>query len=408
MARLPLSSIVQIAARNLLRNPRRTAITLSTLVVGIGCLTFLSALNRGWLDAMKDNFILGIAGHVQVHAAPGGSGPLLPAPGTVGEALADTGGIRAWTLRLQASALASTATAAASAAVLAVEPSREPLVSRLGHCLGAGRWLAPGSGRDLVVGAALARQLEAVPGDRVVLMGQALTGDVASEAFRLRGVLCPIGPEVDRTLVLMPLERAREWLGAEGGATHAVVRAATHDAADTVAAALAARLPPAYEVRSWREVDPMVRQWVAFSEAYGLVVIAIVVALVVLEVLNVMLMAVHERRRELAVMQAVGTGAGQLFGLLLAEALLLVGLGALLGYGAGAGAVHLAGHHGIDLSRFAEALEFFYMSPVIHPALTTETELRLLATTLITALLAGLYPALKAARLDPAETLRKP
>jgi ABC-type lipoprotein release transport system permease subunit len=70
--------------------------------------------------------------------------------------------------------------------------------------------------------------------------------------------------------------------------------------------------------------------------------------------------------------------------------------------------VELARVRGIDLTTFSDALEFFHMSPVIHPALTTETELRMLATTLVTALLAGIYPAVKAARLDAADTLRRP
>jgi len=81
--------------------------------------------------------------------------------------------------------------------------------------------------------------------------------------------------------------------------------------------------------------------------------------------------------------------------------------GALLGYLAGAAAVVWLAREGIDLSRFANAFEFFYMSPVIHSVLTLASGLRILGTTLLAALLAGLYPAWKAGRVCIPTALRR-
>jgi ABC-type antimicrobial peptide transport system permease subunit len=156
------------------------------------------------------------------------------------------------------------------------------------------------------------------------------------------------------------------------------------------------------EVVEWSALDPTVHQWLAFARVYGSVVLSIVVLLTIAEVLNTMLTAVLERRRELALMGALGVRGPQLFCLLLLETLTVTAAGAALGYGVGVGAVHWAASVGIDLSRFAEALQFFYMDPVIVPRIESGTALRILGAALVGGLLAGIYPAWKGARVDPA------
>ncbi|MET0042219.1 MAG: ABC transporter permease, partial [Candidatus Thiodiazotropha sp. 6PLUC3] len=64
--RLGPLTYLALAYRNLLRNRRRTTITLLTMIFGIATLTLLSALNDGWLSQMKTNFILSFTGHVQI------------------------------------------------------------------------------------------------------------------------------------------------------------------------------------------------------------------------------------------------------------------------------------------------------------------------------------------------------
>jgi ABC-type lipoprotein release transport system permease subunit len=271
-----------------------------------------------------------------------------------------------------------------------------------------GHWLRPGLGRDLVLGATLVGNIGAAVGDRVVLTAQRLNGEMASEVFYLRGVLSTGSPQIDRTIALVNIFEMQEWLQLGQAVTDVVVRAEEHDASAAVQGRLAAGLDGAdFEVMGWQDLDPMVSQWLRFSDAYGLVLILIVVALVLVEVLNTMLMALHERTRELGIMAALGTRGIQLFGMVLLEGLVLIFAGSLLGYLAGALAVSYLAVDGIDLSRYANAFEFFYMSPVIRPLLTLESASRILGTTLVAALLAGLYPAWKAARVVPQDALRR-
>jgi ABC-type lipoprotein release transport system permease subunit len=400
-----------LSLRNLARNPRRTGLTLVSLIGGVAALTFLSALNEGWLAEMQDNFVLTRTGHVQVHGRGFEASQSLemrirdPAP--VLAAAAAQPLVAAATLRLRVAGLATVGTASNGVQVLGVDPVAELRVTRLRQCVGTGEWLAPEDPRGLLLGKTLAENLGAGPGDRVVLMAQRPGGDLASEVFYLRGTLCAGAPQVDRVLAVVSLATLQDWLGLDGQATDVVVRATSHGAAGPVQQALAASLgAEAYEVLGWHELDPMVRQWLRFSAAYGAVILFVVMALVVAQVLNTLLMALHERAPEIGVMGALGMRGPQLFRLILLEAVVLVMLGTLAGYALGVLFVWGFADRGVDLSGYSNALRFFYMSPVIHPTLTGETALRIIGGTALASLLAGVYPAWRAARLDPVKALR--
>jgi putative ABC transport system permease protein len=156
----------------------------------------------------------------------------------------------------------------------------------------------------------------------------------------------------------------------------------------------------------WQELDPMVRQWLEFSDAYGFVIILVVVILVLTEILNTMLISLHERQKELGVIVAIGTTRFQVFTMLLLEAVILILIGATLGYLAGSLLVYAFAESGIDLTNYANAFQFFYMNPVIYPELTQGSAVRILGATLIAALVAGIYPAWKATRLRLSQALR--
>jgi ABC-type lipoprotein release transport system permease subunit len=410
-ARLGVVSYLRIGLRDLTRNPRRTGLTLASIAVGIGALTLLSAFRQGWVQTMQTGFILGQTGHVQVHAAGFEQSQNLtdhiPDPAEVIAVAERDPRAAAVTVRARFSGLATSAGGSAGVRVIAADPLREPTVTRLHACLSAGRWLDPALPGEVILGATLAENLGAALGDRVVLTAQRPDGQMASEVFRLGAVLCPGAPEADRTRAIIGLPCAQRWLGLGHGVTDVVVRARAHDDAPGVRERIAAALPDGhYEVLAWDALDPMVRQWLRFSEAYSVVIVLVVTGLVVAQVANTLLMVLHERTPELGLLGALGLRQRQLAGLVLAEGLVVVLAGGLLGLALGGVAVH-ACSGGIELSGFEAAVGVFHMSPTIQPSVTADTLGLILLTMLAAALLAGAYPALRAARIDPAQALRR-
>jgi len=408
--RLGSGYYVAISLRNLRRNPRRTLITLITMIFGISTLTLLGALNDGWLDQMRSNFILSFTGHIQIHSHGFETSQSLQDSITdPGEVIryTDYETIIGWTQRIRTSGLASLGSSSAGVLIMATDPEQETWVTSMHENVNAGRWLNPGMTDDLLLGHTLARSIGAELGDKIILMAQRANGEMVSEVFYLRGILRTGGPQIDRTLAVIPLNTAQHWLSMGESITDIVLRAEHHDDTEDLYRLLTQHLSSQrYEILRWQELDPMVSQWLSFSDAYGLVVIFVVVLLVLTEILNTMLIALHDRQKELGIMAAIGTGKAQIFMMMMLEAVIIILIGSLLGYLSGGLLVFLLREQGIDLSHFSNAFQFFYMDPVIHPLLTLESARRILGTTLIAALIAGIYPAWKATRLSITQSIR--
>ncbi|MCU7840238.1 MAG: FtsX-like permease family protein [Candidatus Thiodiazotropha sp. (ex Troendleina suluensis)] len=408
---LGLFTYLSLATRNLLRNRRRTLITLITMIFGIATLTLLSALNDGWLSQMKTNFILSYTGHLQIHAkgfeTSQNLNDRIKDPEEVSRLMQSYPEIIGWTQRIRTSGLASVSGSSAGIQIMATDPEQETWVTSMDQGIKEGIWLRPGMSHDLLLGRTVAQNLGAELGDRVILMAQRLNGEMVSEVFFLRGILETGAPQIDRTLAVITLNSAQQWLQMDQTVTDIVIRADNHDNTDVLYRLFAQQLSDLkYEIMPWQELDPMVRQWLEFSDAYGFVILFVVIILVLIEILNTMLISLHERQKELGVIVAIGTKRYQVFLMLLLEAVMLIFIGAILGYLAGSLLVFSVADSGINLTHFANAFEFFYMDPIIHPQLTQSSAIKILGATLAAALLAGIYPAWKATRLSLSQALR--
>ncbi|TLS73971.1 ABC transporter permease [Mariprofundus erugo] len=398
--------------RNLWLHPMRTLLTTAALAVGIAALTFLSAMDDGWLQQIKTNFALTVTGHIQIHAEGFEDSQKLALnmkdPDRIMTDISNMAAVQEVTRRIRVSGLASSAGANAGALVYGVEPVAEQQMSRLATFISSGSWLPEGDVRAAVLGDGLANKLNIGIGDKLVLMAAVPGGDIASEVFRVRGLVHSGVMEVDDLIVIVPLGMAQKWLGMGNAVTDIVIRATSFDAVTPLAERLRERLHDRHlEVLRWIDIDPMAEQWADFADAYTWIVLAVVIVVVLAEVLNTMLMSMHERMHEFGLMGALGVTSRQMFAMMVWETMLLVLIGGAAGFLLGGGLALWYGEQGIDLSRFAIAFSFMYMDPVIHPLLRPESVFRILGAALFGAMIAGLIPAWKASRLEPVMALRE-
>ncbi len=415
---------LQLGWRNLWLHPLRTALTALALAVGIAALTFLSAMNDGWMQQIKTNFALTVTGHIQIHAAGFEDSRKLSQrieqPAQVIAAIEHNSAVKAITQRVRVSGLASSAGSNAGALVYGVEPDKEEAISRLASFVTSGTWLTAANERGAVLGDVLADRLNVGLGDKLVLMAAVPGGDIASEVFRVSGLLHSGVMAVDDLIVIVPLSTAQHWLGLGDAVTDIVIRATGFEQVSALANRLKADLHGAlngagdggvkdnhYEVLRWNDIDPMAQQWADFADAYTWVVLLIVIIVVLVEVLNTMLMSMHERVREFGLMGALGVTPAQVFAMVVYETVILVLIGGFFGFALGGGLSLWYGEYGIDLSQFAIAFSFMYMDPIIHPLLQWDSVVRILGAAIVGAMIAGLIPAWKASRLQPAKALRE-
>ena len=397
---------VLIAFRNVRRNSRRSLLTVLAIAFGLFCLIVFQALKVGLHREMIVSTVRLDAGSLQIHAR--GYEPNLanltplPAPATVAAALQE-GGITRYARRLKAPALVLAGPKSSSVLVSGIEPAREPEVTFIASRLLEGSYPAEGNG--VLISSGLAKTLELGVGDELTLMAQSAFGRPVVRRLPVGGIYRTDLSSFDQTHIFLDLTDLQRLLDT-GDAVTEIAASLPIGAEGEAAGRLRERLGEDYQVSSWQQVAPDVVQIIALNDATMQLLIGIVFAIVALGIVNTMSMVVFERFRELGVLAAIGTTPGRLIGMITLEASFLGLFAAVIGSAAGGLACAWLARYGLDLTSFTSHNQYFATSHVLKAHLLAGDFIAANLITVATALLAGLYPAWKASRLDPARAIR--
>jgi putative ABC transport system permease protein len=257
-----------------------------------------------------------------------------------------------------------------------------------------------------VLGKLLARTLDARPGSELLILGQATDGSMANELYTVRGVLGSVAEATDRTTVYMTASAFRDLLVMPRGAHQIVVRRPKSTPLDVVAPALRSALPE-LDVKTWKELMPIVAQMLDSVNGIIYVLYFIIYVAVGILVLNAMLMAVFERIREFGVLKAIGAGPGRVLALILTESAIQTALALVIGFAAAAPGMWWMANRGIDfgsiggMNMMGVSMRKIWYG-VYEPAIVAGPVVMLLF--IVSA--AVLYPALKAAWINPIQAMR--
>lgn len=400
----------KLAWCNVLRNLRRSAITVLSIATGLAALTFIWAFIDGMNQQMIQNSTRFLTGDMQVHQRGYHTDPTLdltmdPVAPVLAAVRADPN-VEAAAVRLEGKALASRGDKSRGIVLVGVQPREEALVSVLFSAVVRGRALQDDQG-GVLIGEQLAQALGLAVGDDLLLIGQAYDGSVASGRFPVRGVFRTRIDELDGRVAVMPLEAVRGFFAAPTGASAIALRLRERARIDATQARLSQRLGVGYEALAWPQLLPLVAVSARFHEVMAWVVLVVFFGIVAAAVANPILMAVLERTREFGIMLALGTSRARLLGLVLLEALLLGALGLLVGNLLGLSVTALFARVGINLGAFGAALRTMPgLEDVIFPVIRWERSAMVSLLVFATACITALYPAAKAARLEPVAAIR--
>jgi putative ABC transport system permease protein len=411
--------ILRLAFKNLLRYKRRTILTGLLIVVGVVAVIVFSGLSGSFKQAIVGQITDSVLSHLQIHRkgymASIDNLPLdRMMPSTAFEKLerllAGVEEIEAYSLRIKFGAMLSNYTQTTNVRLNGIDPAKEQktvplLASRIKDAEKRDIFLKPG---EVLLPEILAKGMEIKTGDTVVLVANNKEGSVNGMTFKVAGIVESLmGPggrdgylHIDDSVALLRMEtpeisevaiRVKDFgsLKAVAGKLNALTAPLTNKQGG-----------PMFELHTWDQLTPFYNI-VRMIDIMTLGIRVILIAVVLISVLNVMMMSVYERVREIGTLAAMGTRPGRIMALFVAEGICLGLAGAVTGSAIGAGILWIMNLTGVDVT-FGSNNQIFTLAPAIAPGEVALTCIIVLGVSI----LASLQPAAKAANLEPVEALR--
>jgi ABC-type lipoprotein release transport system permease subunit len=403
--------LAKLALRTLGRNPRRTLLSIVGIGVGCGIVLYMVAFTRGSSEMRIRAISESGFGHARI------------APATWEKTRDSDLRLVDWKRDLdiagsmaevefaaphsRTTALLAFGTCVTGVEMVGVDPNVERNISRLVRVLSEGRYLERGDEGAVVIGTAIADRLEVELDDDLFITIAGAGGEMKYAMLRIVGIVSTGSRTIDGTIchvTLAEMEHLTGYLGA--GEITIVFRDPSN--IDALTVRLQERLEGTDPVLSWKVVIPSQGGDMGSDTVFMNLLMGVVIVVAVLGVASAQLTAILERKREFAVLIALGMGGGRIVRLVLIEALAMGVLGAVAGLAMGFPFIYPAATSGYN---FAEMMggDFVTEGVLFDPIIYADMGMWLIplafAVALFSTLVAGLYPAWYALRTNPTSAL---
>ncbi len=408
--------LATIAWRNLWRQKRRTLLTLISIAFGLFMAILMMALQDMTFADFVDTAARQGSGHVVVHhheyLDTPSLGRTVQATATIRELAEQDSRVERVVDRIMGQAMVATARDSFGAAFIAYDPQAETDDTlRFLEGVVSGAMYTTADDEGIVLGKILAKNLGAELGDKIVYTMMDKEGEIVAGMGRLSGTIGTGAPSADAALLLLPIDTARETLGYEPDeATHVGVYLSDNRDSTDVATALGPKLAEELGASSWGQVAPDLKTFVAMKLWGGRFFLVIIALLVTAGIFNTLFMSVMERVREFGILVAIGYSPGQIFRMIMWESVYLAIVGLAAGLGISAWPYKWLSVNGIDMSAMYANQDVSIggvgFDMVMPCGLYPETFVIIVCCVIFATLTAGLYPAWKAGRVEPVDSIK--
>ena len=398
--------LLRMAFRDLGRNRRRSFFSSLALAMGLALLLLMAAFIRGEMGSAMESSIRLQTGHLQIRAQSYDESKtslkwedLVENPDQVAGRIATLAPVKVATPRLFATGIVSVRDETAGVRVFGIDPLSEANAPYREGMVD-GEYLTADDRSGILIGQPLAEKLGLKVGDQFNLSVNTSNGDVDEQLFSVRGIYSTETNAFDNFTVFMPLAKAQAMTQTENHASTILVLLKDKAQTDVVAAALQSTN---YKVLNWIQMNELMTTYEEFANAYMYILYLIVLGITATVIVNTLVMAVFERTREIGILSAIGMKGRRIMAMFLAESSLLAVGGIIMGLALGYLAVTYFAKFGFYIGNMG--ITGFLISNTVYTDLTLEDAVNLTVMAFVITLLAGFYPAVLAARMEPVEAL---
>ncbi|MFW6134194.1 MAG: ABC transporter permease [Elusimicrobiota bacterium] len=402
---------IKLAWRNLFRNKRRSFIAGTAIGIGLASLIFTDALIIGMDENMVGSATGSFLGEGQIFhedfKTSRSAEYTVENYKKILKKLEKEEIVENFAPRVEALAMISSASEVKSASMVGIKPSKEQYMSKIDDAITKGSYFKDSNKRDIVIGYRLAELLGVGLGDRIVVtVSQAETGDLSQELFRVSGIFNLNIKEMDRGMVFVRIDKAQEMLNINDNVHIISINfTSTKYGRNKKLPFWAKYSQGKNEAQGWVELMPQLATALKLSNFSSYIVGVILFGIVALVIINTLFMSLYERIFEFGVLKSVGTRPFGIFQLILYEAGSLSILSIFLGIILGIIILWITSATGIDYTGIEYAGVTF--TEKIYPIAKFKQFVIYPFWVFVFTLIAGIYPAVHAAKINPADALRK-
>lgn len=403
--------LIKLAWKNMWRNRQRTVITMAAIFFAVILSVAASSLKEGIFDNLVKNVVSFYTGYIQIHKKGYWDEQILDnsfaSDKTVEQKILQQKNIASLAPRLETFALVSSENITKGCMVVGIDPEKENQITSIKNKLIAGDYVESND-HAVLLSQGLAERLKLKVNDTVVLIGQGYHGATAAGKYLIKGILKFGSPDLNDRSLFMPLTLAQDMYSAGENITSFVLSVRHPSELQTTSAFIRSGIGKDYEVMTWGEMLPEIKQHIQTDTNNMKVVQWILYLLICFGIFGTLLMMMVERKFEMGMLVAVGMKKIKLAALLIAESVITVLCGCILGITVSIPVIYYLNKFPIQMGgETAKAYERFGFEAIFPTSTNASNFIYQGIVVLIIGLLLSLYPMYKAFRLNPVKAMKK-
>ena len=403
---------IQIAWRNIWRNRKRTYITISSVLLAVVLAVFTRSFQEGTYAKMIENAVGQFTGYVQVHQKDYWDNKTLDngmiANDSLMNSILSVTGVEGVNQRIESFSLAAFGNNTKGTLIMGIQPEEEDKMLGLKSKIINGSYFSKDD-KSILIGSKLAEYLKITINDTLVLIGQGHWGQSAIGAFPIKGIIKMPSPIIDRQIIFMPLALSQEYFSFENGLTSIIVKISDDSETKIITDAINSKLDAnVYHAMAWQEMSPEILQQIQSDKVSGIFMIGVLYMIIAFGVFGTVLMMAEERKKEFAVMIAIGVQKTKLVIQIFYETLFMNSLGIIIGVLITVPLVYYYHIHPIEMTgEAAQSIEKFGIEPILPTILSFSIFLNQILVILVITALASIYSFISIMKMNVIKSIRK-
>lgn len=402
--------ILLISWKNIWRSKVRSTVILVAISLGITAGIFNMGFYYGMGNQRVENAIKTEASHIQIHDTSYMTNPDIKLyfrdADKMKSEIESLPKVKSVSNRLVANSMATTAETGAGVQIIGIDPEAEKQVTDLYAKLISGSYFEGTKSKPILIGEKLAKKLDADVKNKIILHLQSVDGTMVRARFKVVGIYKTSNSQYDETNVFIRKTDLSNLIHIDKTAAHeTAIFLHNNEDIDAVTKNLSEKYPN-LSVLSWKKIMPEVGLVEDSMDISMYIIMVIILLALCFGIINTMLMAVLERVKEIGMLKAIGMNKLKVFTMIMYETVMISLTGGVIGLGLGYLTIVLTQKIGIDLSMYSEGWEALGYDPVIYPTIEPSKLLVVTLMVIATGMIASIYPAIKAIKLNPAEAIK--